>query len=100
MGKVRRNRGRWPNAADWASHDAVLARPPMPVSLHIAVNRIMGSTLVEISASSDDTSRAAVHIGRIHVPGALLDLPTHHHILAALGDELHGIARTMSGMTR
>jgi len=60
----------------------------------------MDSTLIEVSSSLDDENRTPEYIGRIHVPGALLDLPTYHHILAALGDELHGLSRTIHALKR
>lgn len=100
MGREPRNRGRWPNAADWASHDAAQLCPPLPFALHVAVNRVVSSTLVEVTGAFDDPGRPPEHIGRIHLPGAMLDLPTYHHILASLGDELHGLSRTVKDLKR
>lgn len=100
MGREQKNRGRWPGAADHASHDAAQLRPPLPVQVAVKAYRVMGATVVEVTATVGDDVARSEYVARTHVPGALLDLPTYHHILAALGDELHGLARHMKSLVR
>lgn len=100
MGKQPRNRGRWPGAADHASYEAAQLLPPLPFGLHVAVHRVVGSTMVETTASFDDPHRTPEYVGRTHIQGALLDLPSYSHILAALADELHGLSRHIHSLKR
>lgn len=100
MGRHTENRKRWPGAADHASHEAAQLLPPLPEILHVKAYRVTGQTVIEVTATTAGDEPRHEYVGRVFVPGAVLDLRTYAQILLAVSDELRALARHLQELKR
>lgn len=100
MGRHTENRKRWPGAADHASHEAAQLLPPLPEMLHVKAYRVTGQVVIEVTATTATQPPREEYVGRVFVPGALLDLRSYSQVLLAVSDELRALARHIQDLKR